>query len=220
MRLYVCLFLIASDLFKTQLQTQVFQAQPRFTTFLGTVRHIGGEHGIRGCYQGLAPTIMRNVPAVACYFGVYEGARLGLCAPGQKLEDLESWKLLTAGSLGGFAYWAFTYPLDCVKSAMQADSCVPAERRFKGTVDCAKQLYKEGGVARFFKGVAPCILRAAPANATCFFLYQKVDCTCTKNRRRQQGARLCLPISQRAISSGCSAAIDLSNGALRSLLSL
>jgi len=56
---------------------------------------------------------------------------------------------------------------------MQADSIVRSERRFKGVGDCARQLYAEGGVKRFFKGVAPCMLRAAPANATCFFLYQK-----------------------------------------------
>ena len=166
----VCLF---ADLFKTQLQVQVFKPQPQFTTFLGTVSHIFGVHGVRGCFQGLTPTIARNVPAVASYFGVYEGARLGLLAPGQKLDELENWKLLTAGSLGGLGYWAFTYPLDCIKSAMQADACVPAERRFKGTMDCVRQLYAEGGVARFFKGVAPCVLRAAPANATCFFLYAK-----------------------------------------------
>jgi hypothetical protein len=103
------------DLFKTQLQTQVFKAQPKFTTFLGTVSHIFSHHGVRGCYQGLAPTICRNVPAVSGYFGAYEGARLALLAPGQKLEELESWKLLTAGSLGGFAYWTFTYPIDVIK---------------------------------------------------------------------------------------------------------
>lgn len=161
------------DLFKTQLQVQVFKAQPQFTTFLGTVKHIAGHHGLRGCMQGLAPTIFRNVPAVSGYFGAYEAARLGFLAPGQKLEELENWKLLVAGSLGGFAYWAFTYPIDVVKSAMQADSIVKSERRFKSTPDCFRQLYAEGGITRFFKGVAPCILRAAPANATCFFLYQK-----------------------------------------------
>jgi len=161
------------DLFKTQLQTQVFQPKPRFTTFVGTVSHIASTYGLRGCYQGLAPTIMRNVPAVSGYFGVYEGARLALLAPGQKLEELESWKLLAAGSIGGLAYWAVTYPIDCIKSAIQADACNPKERRFAGVPDAAKQLYAEGGIPRFFKGVAPCILRAAPANAVCFFLYQK-----------------------------------------------
>jgi hypothetical protein len=74
------------DLFKTQLQTQVFNAKPQFTTFLGTVGHIFRHHGVRGCFQGLAPTICRNVPAVSGYFGAYEAARLALLAPGQKLE--------------------------------------------------------------------------------------------------------------------------------------
>lgn len=161
------------DLFKTQLQTQVFSEKPRFTTFLGTVRHIASNHGVRGCYQGLAPTICRNVPSVAGYFGAYEATRAGLLAPGQKLEELENWKLLAAGSIGGFGYWAVTYPIDVIKSAIQADSIVPSERRFRGIPDCARQLWAEGGVPRFFKGVTPCLMRAAPANAACFWLFQK-----------------------------------------------
>lgn len=35
---------------------------------------------------------------------------------------------------------------------MQADSCDRSKRQYSGFVDCAKQLYKEGGIKRFFKG--------------------------------------------------------------------
>jgi len=160
------------DLFKTQLQVQVFKEKPQFTTFTSTVSHIIRHHGLRGVYQGLAPTMCRNVPAVACYFGAYEYCRRALLEPGQKLEQLSSGKLLAAGSVGGLAYWAFTFPIDVVKSAIQADALVKTDRRFSGIVDATKQLWKEGGIPRFFKGVTPCVLRAAPANATCFFLYQ------------------------------------------------
>lgn len=161
------------DFFKTQLQTQIFQPKPKFTTFVGTVSYILRNHGIRGAYQGLSPTIVRNVPAVSAYFGVYEYMRLALCTPGQSVDALGSSQLLTAGAMGGFAYWVFTYPIDVVKSAMQAESPVHNERRFKGMVDCMRQLYAEGGIKRFYVGVAPCMVRAAPANAVCFFLYQR-----------------------------------------------
>lgn len=60
------------DLMKTQLQVQVFKEKPLFTTFVGTVQYIVKNYGIRGIYQCLAPTIFRNVPAVAAYFGAYE----------------------------------------------------------------------------------------------------------------------------------------------------
>ena len=32
----------------------------------------------------------------------------------------------------------------------------------------ARAIYAEAGIAGFFKGFAPCVLRAFPANAACF----------------------------------------------------
>ena len=56
---------------------------------------------------------------------------------------------------------------------MQSDSFVRHERLYSGVVDCARKMYAEGGVPRFFQGLAPCLLRSFPANAACFFAYEK-----------------------------------------------
>lgn len=73
--------------------------------------------------------------------------------------------LFVAGGSAGFLYWLFFYPLDVLKSAIQTDAQAKSQRVYKGIADAAQQLYKEGGVARFYKGVTPCLLRAVPANA-------------------------------------------------------
>ncbi len=73
--------------------------------------------------------------------------------------------LFAAGGSAGFFYWLFFYPLDVIKSAMQTDAQAKKDRRYCGVRDAAKQLYAEGGVARFYKGITPCLLRAIPANA-------------------------------------------------------
>ena len=38
--------------------------------------------------------------------------------------------MLTAGGLGGMAYWVVIFPVDVVKSAMQTDAIVKAERKY------------------------------------------------------------------------------------------
>jgi solute carrier family 25 carnitine/acylcarnitine transporter 20/29 len=38
----------------------------------------------------------------------------------------------------------------------------------------AATLYKEGGVGRFYKGFAPCLLRSVPANGTMLLVVDKV----------------------------------------------
>lgn len=155
------------DLFKTQLQTN-----PKFTTFFGCVGHIVKNYGIRGCYQGLGATIGRNVPAVSAYFGFYEYTKKMLCEEGQKTTELSALKLMAAGSVGGFFYWSLTYPIDVVKTTMQADTPIRDQRTYKTVLGTFSQLYKESGTSRFFKGFTPCMMRSIPANAVCFAGYE------------------------------------------------
>jgi len=165
------------DLFKSQLQVQIFEekANPgharRYKGVIDCASKIFRQHGIRGVYHGLSATILRDIPAVSLYFGTYEWAKKGLRNEGEK--ELASWKLLTAGSLGGLTYWLATYPIDVIKSSIQSDKIAVAERRYSGFVDCAVKLYKEGGYRRFFRGFSPCLLRSVPANAACFYGYEK-----------------------------------------------
>jgi len=161
------------DLFKSQMQVQVFKEKPSFTSVWGCVRHIWHEGGVRGVYQGLGATVARNIPSVSGYFGVYESMRNYLTPVGGTVADLSSSKLLLAGGLGGLCYWSATYPLDVIKSSMQGDATLKSERKYKNIVDCARQLYAQGGSKAFFRGYAPCLLRAFPANAACFFGYEK-----------------------------------------------
>ena len=160
------------DLFKTQLQTQVFKAKPDYTTFFGCFTSILKTYGIRGAMQGLTPTILRNTIAVAQYFGFYELTKQYL-ATGDQYEKgtLETWKLMIAGAVGGLFYWPVIYPLDCIKSAMQADNLV-VNRKYPNMLACYKTLLAEGGVGRLFSGFAPCMIRSVPANAVCFTGYE------------------------------------------------
>lgn len=160
------------DLFKTQLQTQVFQKQPLFTTFGGSVKHIASQYGVRGVFQGLGPTLARNIPAVSCYFGGYEAAKISLAKGKPAGQQLNAFELMAAGAMGGFAYWIFTYPIDVIKSTMQSDHPDPTKRRYPTMASTSRQLWAQSGVSAFYRGLTPCLLRAAPANAACFTLYE------------------------------------------------
>jgi len=65
-----------------------------------------------------------------------------------------------------------TYPLDVVKSTMQADAVEPSKRQYRTILDTFGKLYAENGTKAFFKGITPCLLRSVPANAACFFAYE------------------------------------------------
>jgi len=161
------------DLFKSQLQSQgVHGGKAKYTGLFDCAKQIAGNHGIRGIYQGLQATLIRDIPANALYFGVYEASRRAMSAPGQKVEDLPAWKVLIAGGFGGMAFWAFTYPTDVVKSSLQTDSTIRSERKYSSYMDAVRKIYKADGAKGFFKGFTPCMIRSFPANAVCFLAYE------------------------------------------------
>ena len=170
------------DLFKSQLQVQIIRAKDNpeykaeFNTVGGAIKKIIKVNGIFGCYQGFCTTLLRDTIAVSLYFGVYEWYRRALLKKGQPLSDMQYQGMFTqfmAGGVGGIAYWAGIYPLDIVKSQLQVDNIVKAERKYHGFMDCAKRLYAEGGVKAFFPGFTPCIIRAFLGNAACFVCYEQ-----------------------------------------------
>lgn len=130
-------------------------------------------HGIRGVYQGLSATFLRNIPANAIFFGFYELSRDFLTPKGGSVRDLSGGALMLSGAFGGLFYWLLTYPTDVIKSAMQSDDVIKSKRQYDGLVDCVRKLYHEDGWRRFFRGLTPCLMRSLPANATMFVVVEK-----------------------------------------------
>ncbi len=149
---------------KSQLQVQVFRPTPLFTRLSSCVSYIWRNNGVSGLSLGFGATVLRNIPSVSLYFGVYEYARTHMAPTGGSVKDLTVSQLLTAGGLGGICYWGFTYPLDVIKSSIQGDNLDPSQRRYRGVLDCARKLYADGGAKRFYRGFTPCMMRAVPGN--------------------------------------------------------
>ncbi len=84
----------------------------------------------------------------------------------------ETGRVLVAGGLAGGAFWGLTYPVDVIKSSMQADSVHRNRRTYASMADCLRQKLRAGGAAALFRGFTPCMVRAMPANAFAWFGYE------------------------------------------------
>eukprot|EP01133_Synstelium_polycarpum_P005928 gene5928-6867_t len=160
------------DLFKSQLQVQT-AGNKQYNGLVDCAKKIFQARGITGIYQGLSSTLLRDIPANAAYFGVYELTRRAFVNEGQRVEQLPAWKVMLAGGVGGMSYWTLTYPIDVIKSSIQTDAIQPSQRRYANLIDCASKIYRQQGIAGFYKGFTPCFIRSMPANAACFVLYEK-----------------------------------------------
>ncbi|KAG1662642.1 hypothetical protein FOA52_009627 [Chlamydomonas sp. UWO 241] len=169
------------DFYKSQIQVQIIRKQtipdykPPYTTVAAAVKATFKESGMKGPFQGLSATLIRNIPANGIYLGNFEMMKRAYCSMYDKTPaEIPGGVVLGAAGLGGLTYWLVIFPVDCVKSAMQTDTIIRADRKYPSFMTTASKLWAEGGVKRFYKGFTPCIMRAMPANGVMLLTVEKV----------------------------------------------
>lgn len=72
-----------------------------------TLRH----SGVRGPFQGLSATLLRNAPANSVYLGSFEVMKQRAATHyGCDTKDLSAGVVLAAGGTGGILYWLAIFP--------------------------------------------------------------------------------------------------------------
>ncbi|KAK0082466.1 hypothetical protein PV325_010349 [Microctonus aethiopoides] len=151
------------ELIKTKLQLQESNGKKKYSGPINCLCKIYRQSGILGIFRGLNVTAVREVPGYGLYFFTYEALTRNnsLIKINQPISTLH---MLLAGGLSGIVSWVFTYPIDVIKSRLQADK----NSRYVGAIDCLKKSLNEEGVGCLFKGLNSTILRAFPTNAATF----------------------------------------------------
>lgn len=152
------------ELIKTRLQLQdnLPKAAQRFSGPLDCTRHIWRREGFRGIFRGLGITAARDMPGFSSYFVAYEYMVRAVANP-------SPFVILMAGGLAGTFSWLVTFPMDVVKSRLQADG-ISGKPQYSGLVDCVKKSYAAEGLSFLSRGLASTLLRAFPMNAVCFLV--------------------------------------------------
>ncbi|XP_043470676.1 mitochondrial basic amino acids transporter [Leptopilina heterotoma] len=144
------------ELAKTRLQ---LQNSDNRSGPLKCLKDIYKREGSRGLFNGLGITLVREIPSYGIYFLTYEALTRSSSPNG-----ISTWYMLLAGGLAGTASWVFTYPVDVVKSRIQADTV----GKYNGALDCLEKSIKSEGVTSLFRGLNSTIIRAFPTNAVTF----------------------------------------------------
>ena len=110
------------DLMKTRMQLKARDQSISTTSFYHTVSRTIRCGGFRSLFQGYHATVCRNVPGSAAYFGSYESLKRSLCSHCIFEGAMERYVPLVAGGMAGLSFWIISFPMDAVKTAMQADS--------------------------------------------------------------------------------------------------
>ncbi|CAK8692490.1 mitochondrial basic amino acids transporter-like [Clavelina lepadiformis] len=169
-----CVICTPMELAKTQMQVQGIGTRKtgkvQYKHSPDVLVKMFKKDGIRGCYRGMMITLLRETPAFGCYFATYDILTSTVC----KVEKTEiyTWqgisKMLMAGGISGMASWTITYPVDVVKSRLQADGAGGRPLKYTGGWHCYETILKSEGKKVLFRGLNSCLLRAFPVNAATF----------------------------------------------------
>ncbi|KAL7837914.1 hypothetical protein AOLI_G00263180 [Acnodon oligacanthus] len=169
------LVLCPTELVKCRLQTMhEMAASGRIATtqnsMWSVVKSIAQNEGPTGFFQGLTPTIAREVPGYFCFFGAYELCRTSFadylhCSK----DDIGVAPIMFSGGLGGACLWLVVFPMDCVKSRIQVMSMTVKQAGFFKTF---MHIFRTEGFRALYSGLTPTMIRTFPANGALFLGYE------------------------------------------------
>ena len=146
------------------------QTQP-IESIAGEIKYKSGTHfiidiikknGLIGLYRGYWTTLFRDTIGDSVFFAVYQAAPKLLFGGELKTEERGMGSIIIGGGVAGIAYWTTIYPIDTVKSRIQAD--LVHNPIYKGNFDCLLKTFKSEGIRGLYAGYLTCILRAFPLN--------------------------------------------------------
>jgi len=162
----VCLVLVGHpmDLVKVKLQTS-----SQYSGMIDCVRKILKDEGIGGLYKGIIAPLVGTAPVFAiCFWGYGLGKDLVLWSFGKPADvPLTLLEISLAGGFSAIPTTVLMTPMERIKCLLQVD-----KNKYKGMVDCASAVIKEGGLSSLFKGWDATLLRDIPGSVAYFFVYE------------------------------------------------
>ena len=131
------------------------------------IRTVSAEHGMRSCFRGLLPCVIRDCTGFAGYMISFEYLCRRFDPRGPEFCSIPV-TLLTGGLAGTFS-WLINLPVDNIKTRLQADNF--KQPQFRSSLHCLSTVLKEHGMRAFYRGLPAVIARAFVINGVTLTVY-------------------------------------------------
>jgi hypothetical protein len=200
----VCTF--PMDMLKTRMQLGGTQGLPKYSGVKQCIQHTYECGGISGFYKGMSAALLRQFSYSGiriCIYDYVKGLMGDDLATGSKLS-----RFVIGGVCGGFASFVTT-PTDVLKIRLVND---PNRLKYKGLMDCIRQLSKEGLFEGFYKGSSPNVYRSLVVNAAELGTYDNGKAILVQHlgmREDSYATRFWASVMAGFVASICSSPIDV-----------
>ena len=121
------------------------------------------KEGFKSLYNGFTPAILTSP--------LYIGLQLSLYQSFKNRDDILSNSLI-AGGLSGIISQSIMYPGDTIKRHLQINGF--GTKKYSNLLDCIYTIYKNEGVAGFYKGIKLNSIKSIPEIAIKFSIYEQM----------------------------------------------
>ncbi|KAJ3049948.1 mitochondrial thiamine pyrophosphate transporter [Rhizophlyctis rosea] len=186
------------DLLRTRFAAQ---GEPKvYTGIIQAIRLITRNEGIAGFYRGVGPSVAAIIPQMGIVFESYSifkkgGKRLMKTPIGKTVNEyVNGIDNFVAGGLAGMAGKTAVMPFDVVRKRLQIQGpdrnaySVGAVPSYSGTFNCVRQIIRQEGFLALYKGLVPALLKAAPASAITFLVFEKCQKAFSRMNNRKASA--------------------------------
>ncbi|KXJ28349.1 solute carrier family 25 member 40 [Exaiptasia diaphana] len=153
------------EMIRTKLQSRSGYKYKELGSVIRTAIQQGGVFSL---WQGLGPTLLRDLPFSAIYWTGYEFLRSRTAEPG-------FWTAFISGAGSGLVAAILTQPFDVVKTHRQmelGEMEFSSPKRLPFTASILMKLYREKGFSSLFAGLAPRMAKVPPACAIMISIYE------------------------------------------------
>lgn len=159
-------------LIRTRLMTQNEHTPYFYWNSLHAFRSIYKHEGVSGLYKGLGPAAL-GLLHVAVQFPLYERAKqLQKHNPNDPNESLKAHQILLASTSSKVVASIATYPHEVLRTRFQNQTTHPP--KYRSIPHAIKVIFREEGLAGFYRGLIPTVMRVVPASAVTLMTYEKV----------------------------------------------
>ncbi|CAE6419207.1 unnamed protein product [Rhizoctonia solani] len=153
------------------LKTQMMSATGGRQPVLPAIKRLLAMGGVRAFYRGLTIGLIGVFPYSAIDMSTFEALKLayvrstGISEPGVLA-------LLAFGSVSGSVGATSVYPLNLVRTRLQASGSSGHPQSYDGILDVARKTMKKEGWRGFYKGLLPTLAKVVPAVSISYVVYE------------------------------------------------
>ncbi|KAJ7498844.1 mitochondrial carrier [Mycena latifolia] len=158
----------ASDFAKGGVGLLHKQVQPKILT---AARHLWALGGFRAYYRGLTIGLVGVFPYSAIDMSTFEALKLAYLRSTGK-DEPGVLALLAFGSISGSVGATSVYPLNLVRTRLQASGSTGHPQKYTGVWDVANKTWERDGWRGFYRGLFPTLAKVVPAVSISYVVYE------------------------------------------------